>query len=485
MGGVSTIGGKLETALISISGQPPIGDCILSTLALVTSFSTLICSRPFSWIMPRILHSLLLSLVLAVFLLFPRQTSAGATNTTFDDTDSSFSWWGTWTSITPASPCSGCASQPDTSRTRGGTWHDGNFPAGNTNPTGGSFTFTGSSVYIYGIDQWNIQADIVFTLPLASGNVVSTHHYSGNENYVYSVPFFSASGFPEKTYAVTWVLDTHQSTGVHVQVALIDYAIVTAGVNSEAAPPPTTGGSPSTGTSQEQTGTKPQPSGTDSQPEADSTRRASSTPISSSHSPSGQPSSISRSKISSPSISSPVSENNPSQTSSELAGHDHRRGLAKILGPLFAAVAVLVLLLFLWYRRRNRQTRGRMGAVDQPFHRMLQGSDINLVSSGFVDPRNAIDNLIPLFPQSQGKSENDAAAVSTTREGVQALDIPGISHETRMVSPSQTDSVDVRLLAERIAELEARVNGQTLLPDPELEHPPPYFGSAMRASDLG
>ncbi|KAJ6525764.1 hypothetical protein B0H19DRAFT_591399 [Mycena capillaripes] len=160
-----------------------------------------------------------------IVLLVAVLASGAITNTTIDDSDSSFTFTGTWNVITPNSPCNGCSSQLNASQTNGGTWHDGNYQDGAPVGTSGSFTFQGSAVYIFGIDQAVSQPDIAFTL----GNVQQVHHYTGTVQYVYNALFFSAEGLdPDQTHTVDWVFNL-ADTGVVMQVALFDYAIVTSG----------------------------------------------------------------------------------------------------------------------------------------------------------------------------------------------------------------------------------------------------------------
>ncbi|KAJ7176902.1 hypothetical protein C8R46DRAFT_1077661 [Mycena filopes] len=169
--------------------------------------------------------------VLAVLLLLLCAPSANGavTNTTFDDTSSAFTFTGSWTATSAANPCAGCSSKPDASQTFGGTWHDGNYRTGAPETTGGSFTFTGSAVHIFGIDQAKSQPDIAFTL----GNVQSTHHYTGTERFVYNALFFSATGLAaDQTHTVNWIFNIDPSTGVGVQAALFDYAVVTSGTDT-------------------------------------------------------------------------------------------------------------------------------------------------------------------------------------------------------------------------------------------------------------
>ncbi|KAJ7063828.1 hypothetical protein C8F01DRAFT_1274658 [Mycena amicta] len=92
----------------------------------------------------------------------------------------------------------------------------------------------GSAVYIFGIDQARAEADIVFELTLNSSgrNITSTHHYTGSPlggELVYSTPYFSATDLPEDTYTVNWILNLDPASDTQIQVALIDYAVVTTG----------------------------------------------------------------------------------------------------------------------------------------------------------------------------------------------------------------------------------------------------------------
>jgi hypothetical protein len=84
----------------------------------------------------------------------------------------------------------------------------------------------GSAVYIFGIDQTISQPNIAFTL----GSIQQVHHYTGTERFVYDALFFSADGLAaDQTHAVNWIFNVAPNTGVGVQAALFDYAIVTSG----------------------------------------------------------------------------------------------------------------------------------------------------------------------------------------------------------------------------------------------------------------
>ncbi|KAJ6502207.1 hypothetical protein C8R45DRAFT_612163 [Mycena sanguinolenta] len=187
-----------------------------------------------------------------IVLFFAIAASGALVNTTFDDSDSSFTFSGAWTAVTSSNPCGNCATKVDPNKAYGQSWHDGNYRDGASSLTTGSFTFQGSAVYIFGIDQNSDEADIVFTL----GDIQRTHHYtgpgtvtsSGTDQFVYNALFFSATGLPsDQTQTVSWSLNLDANlvaAGKGEQIGLFDYAIVTTGEPEEdvpnPAPPPTT-----------------------------------------------------------------------------------------------------------------------------------------------------------------------------------------------------------------------------------------------------
>ncbi|KAJ7721539.1 hypothetical protein DFH07DRAFT_297167 [Mycena maculata] len=186
-----------------------------------------------------------------IALLLAVLANGSPTNTTIDDSSSSFTFTGAsggWNTITPTSPCDICSSNPDPSLVHDGTWHDGNIRSG-AGPTTGSFTFQGSAVYIFGIDQAESQPDIAFTL----GSIQSVHHYTGTEQFVYNALFFSATGLAaDQTYTVNWQFNV-ADTGVVVQAALFDYAIVTSGEEDSTTTTPAPATTGATGSSQSTT----------------------------------------------------------------------------------------------------------------------------------------------------------------------------------------------------------------------------------------
>ncbi|KAJ7100891.1 hypothetical protein B0H15DRAFT_463857 [Mycena belliarum] len=210
---------------------------------------------------PHSFYVLLRAFLIVLLLSFVPFVRSAVTNTTFDDTSSAFTFDGSWTATSASNPCGGCSSKPDASQAFGATWHDGNIRTDAPRGTSGSFTFTGSAVYIYGIDQAVSQPNIAFSL----GDVSSVHYYTGNERFVYNALFFSATGLAAgETHTVSWVFNVNPSTGVGLQSALFDYAVVTSGSADVVKPPGTTTSSTSTSTDVQrtQTTTSPPPSST-------------------------------------------------------------------------------------------------------------------------------------------------------------------------------------------------------------------------------
>ncbi|KAJ7757258.1 hypothetical protein DFH07DRAFT_461284 [Mycena maculata] len=214
---------------------------------------------------PHSFTALLPALALFLLLLCAPSTNGAVTNTTVDDTDSAFTFTGAWTAVSPADPCAGCSSKPDPTQTFNQTWHDGNYRTGAPTTTTGSFAFTGSAVYIFGIDQAESQPDIAFTL----GSIQAVHHYTGTEQFAYNALFFSATGLAaDETHTVNWIYNIDPSTGVGVQEALFDYAIVTSGTEDVATPaavnPTTTAGTSTTAAQTQTSGTRTSSSSTSS-----------------------------------------------------------------------------------------------------------------------------------------------------------------------------------------------------------------------------
>ncbi|KAJ6525769.1 hypothetical protein B0H19DRAFT_591541 [Mycena capillaripes] len=176
-----------------------------------------------------------------VALLFAVLASGAVTNNTFDDSNSSFKFVGNWAALSTSSPCStlNCPAQPDTSQIHEGTWHVGTIHNGDHPYTTivGSFTFKGSAVYIFGIDQAGVQAEIWFALD-GNNNAAQKHHYTGTEKFSYNALFFSATGLStDIMHTVGWGLAPAGPLPAQGQVALFDYAIVTSEEEDTSTPP--------------------------------------------------------------------------------------------------------------------------------------------------------------------------------------------------------------------------------------------------------
>ncbi|KAJ7795651.1 hypothetical protein B0H14DRAFT_101744 [Mycena olivaceomarginata] len=176
-----------------------------------------------------------------IAVLFAVLAQGALTNTTVDDTIS-FTFGGTWTALSKKSPCTSTPipfpPQPDPSQTFGETWHVGTIhPGAPQFAAWGSFTFQGSAVYIFGIDQAG-QAEIDFVLD----QITNPHHYTGTQQFAYHALFFSATGLnSDQLHTVHWSLKATENA---VQSALFDYAVVTSGEEGM----PTTGGVTNSGT---------------------------------------------------------------------------------------------------------------------------------------------------------------------------------------------------------------------------------------------
>ncbi|KAJ7063957.1 hypothetical protein C8F01DRAFT_1250224 [Mycena amicta] len=256
-------------------------------------------------------------LSLSTLLLFSLQTNAALINTTYDDSTASFKWLGHWDAIGPTSPCIPPCNLPpvDVSQLQGQTWHAGIFAVNDLSTTAGTFTFIGSAVYIYGIDQGSIQAEIQFTL----GDTVTTHRYTGSEPLVYHSLFFFMTGLAAD--------QLHQE-------GFFDYAVVTSegdagtsSARSSIAP------SKATSISTESSLTSSASSQTSERPTPGSTEMPDSVTAA------GESSSIS--------ASATVSSRNPSAT--------RTLALGVIIGPILGAAFLGILVGIAWFFRRRRR----------------------------------------------------------------------------------------------------------------------------------
>ncbi|KAF7363733.1 hypothetical protein MSAN_01031100 [Mycena sanguinolenta] len=277
----------------------------------------------------------------------------GIINTTIDDSSSSFNFTGTWNTITPTLPCTGCAAQPDPSQVYNGTWHDGNTQDGAPAVTGGSFTFTGSAVYIFGIDQAESQPDIAFTL----GSIQQVHHYTGSEAYVYNALFFSATGLSsDQTHTANWVFNVADTTSP-LQVALFDYAVVTSGDDETTLPSSTS--TQHTTSSNKATSSSISPTSS-AATSSSSTGTSSSVSASSSANPASGMMTVttdSAGETITVTVAAQSTGSKPTTKSNSNLGAPTTKSnsnLGAIVGGGIGALAVVILvILLLWFRRRR------------------------------------------------------------------------------------------------------------------------------------
>ncbi|KAJ7047136.1 hypothetical protein C8F04DRAFT_1387605 [Mycena alexandri] len=407
-------------------------------------------------------------------LVFALLANGSLTNTTIDDSNSSFSFDGSsgaWNTITPSSPCTICSSTPDHSKVYHGTWHDGNIRNGAPSGTAGSFTFQGSAVYIFGIDQAESQPDIVFTLD----SIQQVHRYTGSEQFVYDALFFSATGLAsDQTHTVNWVFNI-ANTGVMVQAALFDYAVVTTGSDA------TTAGSRDTTTTS---------AGAAAKPTSNSAQSTSGKPASSTHSstsPTGSQtfssdpnsSGASQDQPSSPTVT--VSNGITATVTAQSAVNATTRSksnLGAIIGGIAGALVVavlLVLFLYLRSRRRRRPTgipegdkvaRSQFLRIeDYPLH-SLQTSlpTTDTQQGGHASSKRQYLNDDP-GPSTASLLLPETRSNPSDSHGSQPH--PEVAIEPPAVQSGRTTSRDFRFLEERLATLEAQVAVQ--------QQPPPYI----------
>ncbi|KAF7363738.1 Myb-DNA-bind-2 domain-containing protein [Mycena sanguinolenta] len=405
----------------------------------------------------------------------------GIINTTIDDSSSSFTFIGTWNAVTPSSPCTICSLNPDPSQVHDGTWHDGNIRDGAPVGTSGSFTFTGSAVYIFGIDQAVSQPDIAFTL----GSIQQVHHYTGVEVFVYNALFFSATGLPsDQTHSVNWVFNVANTT-TPVQAALFDYAIVTSG-DDDTTPPPSSTSTQHTISSNNKA-TSGSTSSTSSTSISTSTASSIGMSLSLSRSSSTVPAQLTTSGIVTVTTNS-ASEITTVTAATQSAGSKSTTttksnsnlgvpttksssNLGAIIGGVIGALAVAIwVVLLLWFRRRrarrlelqsNRAPRAQfLRLEDYPLHSMR-------VSSRTKAREVAQSVPISLSTGSKMRHRNNAsvtgATLSPPTDGHTAE--TGHSDPSRLPpeepqavvndTPAATSATNLQTLEERVAMLEA------------------------------
>ncbi|EIM86298.1 uncharacterized protein STEHIDRAFT_122216 [Stereum hirsutum FP-91666 SS1] len=140
------------------------------------------------------------------------------TNVTFDDTQASFSWAGSWTvSRADDDLCEECSSSKiDATQLFNGTSH--NALASNST---GSCTFTGTAIYVYGVDAPN-SGTMRFTVD-DDHNTTEAHVYDG-DSVIYDATLYSVAGLSNGQHTLNFEMTTAPEDG---GMSCIDYAVVT------------------------------------------------------------------------------------------------------------------------------------------------------------------------------------------------------------------------------------------------------------------
>ncbi|KAK7014210.1 hypothetical protein R3P38DRAFT_3001757 [Favolaschia claudopus] len=435
----------------------------------------------------RLPHSLIIVLAALASIV-----SGALTNTTVDDSSSSFSWSGEWTAVSPSSPCDFCASKPDPSQTNGGTWHDGNTVDNPSRQTTGSFTFKGSAVYIYGLDQTNSQPSIAFTLD----NIQKVHRYTGSERFAYHALFFSADGLAsDQTHTVNWVYNFAQNTGVGVQSAIFDYAIVTTGQEDQAPPPPpppppptsstqppsndpgpsgSTGGndnSPPNQPSGNNSNSNPNKSGSPTSPPSGSAPSGSAASITNNN---GLQNGLSHSTPIGQATSGTVTVSGTTTVTALTASSTSRPPIGAIIGGVVGGIAVLALAVwFICRRGRSRETflsekpdgdartQSRFLSVEDYRTRSRQAQGLAPSQEPLTAPSTLALLTDPQSPDTPNTPSTSASASVTAS----SFSPPSFSAQSRSSS-----SNNLRWMEERIASLEAQVALQEQPPPPAYGH---------------
>ncbi|KAJ6502206.1 hypothetical protein C8R45DRAFT_975754, partial [Mycena sanguinolenta] len=442
-------------------------------------------------------------------LLYAVSANCALTNTTFDDSSSSFTFSGAWTTITPSNPCGGCATKPDPSQIYEGSWHDGNYRNGASSLTTGSFTFQGSAVYIFGIDQDSSEADIVFTL----GNIQKTHHFtgtgSGSDQFAYNSLFFYATGLPsDQTQTVSWSLNldpTEEAAGTGEQIGLFDYAIVTTGEEDTPNPPSssstpvpptqtsssdnnnnnanpntnnnnsnTNNNSPTTSTGSSNTGSTiatPAPSNSGTSQFGTSSGASHSSGTSQTNKPTASNANQGTVTVSGASGTTTVIAVGASVSSKS------KSNVGAIAGGIVGGLAVIALVaLFIWYRLR-RARRAKPDTAVRPQSQFLRAADYPIlarqaenapqVSTSLSKAAMASPSTISLLAPEDRSPGSDVP--STPNNAPSVLEATVVENAPAPSGTSSTTSRNIRWMEERLAALEAQVATQ------HLQQPPPYI----------
>ncbi|KAF7363734.1 hypothetical protein MSAN_01031200 [Mycena sanguinolenta] len=394
----------------------------------------------------------------------------GIVNTTIDDSSSSFTFTGTWNTITPSSPCTICSSNPDPSQVHDGTWHDGNIHDGAPVGTSGSFTFTGSAVYIFGIDQAESQPDIAFTLE----SIQQVHHYTGTDQFVYNALFFSATGLAsDQTHTVNWVFNLANTT-TPVQAALFDYAIVTSG-DDETTPIPSSTSTQHTTSSNKATSSSTRPAS--STANSNSSRSTSLTGTSSmsafSSADSAQLTSSGMMTVTTNPAGGIVTVTVPAQSAGSNPTTNTTSSLAAIIGGVIGALAVAILvMLLLWFRRRHAR-RLEPQSDKAPHAQFLRLEDYPPHSVRVLprtNPREVAQSVpISLSSGSKIRHRNNASVIDAELSPSTDGHTTGTGHSDPSRTPPEnseppavvdnipatTTTTNLQTLEERVAMLEA------------------------------
>ncbi|KAF7320633.1 hypothetical protein HMN09_00147900 [Mycena chlorophos] len=170
-------------------------------------------------------------------------------NTTWDNTDGHFEWFGLWDAVNSSSAATGFCVVCDVVQPLG--VYNGTYAMGvslhSSNSTGvyahGLFFFSGSAVYLYGVghsaqaatNDWppgyDFQPSIVFSLDQTADGTSThrtTYRYSGNASVAYNTLFFSAEGLStDIIHRLSWNITLPATTTNTTAIALFDYAVVT------------------------------------------------------------------------------------------------------------------------------------------------------------------------------------------------------------------------------------------------------------------
>ncbi|KAF7304108.1 hypothetical protein MIND_00642400 [Mycena indigotica] len=410
-------------------------------------------------------RSFLLSTLFLLFLA-PYTALAALINTTYDDTTASFKWYGHWRPGSTATPCTFAACNPpvDFSQVHQQTWQAGLFAVNNVATTNGTFTFTGSAVYIYGIDRANLQPQVQFTL----GNIRTTHRYTGSEPFVYNSLFFAATGLPAGQIHVVSFNFVAAPTNVAAQEAWLDYAVVTSegDVSTGSNPNPGDGGGESSHPPQSPAGQSSLPGNTgDSQPQRPSSTGSTSTfGAQISIRPFGSSSTFTSSEgffaaTGAGNAQVPTDSTTSNGLQSSAAGTHNRIGA--ILGIVIGVLAPAILIIIAWCLWRRSRAARRRQLRPLVSHQKLSGypgreaSELSPRHPVFVDQglsrasHDGYSTTTGAMSDSPFSSSNPAWHAAPSEAGMGSLSVSALS--------SGMETERERMVEARLQELEKHV----------------------------